>query len=78
VLTAAAKTLSPVTTELGGKSPTIIDGSADMRVAARRIIWGKTANAGQVRVGSHLHREFGTLCGLGLACKVEAGSEDGG
>ncbi|KAI9441264.1 NAD-dependent aldehyde dehydrogenase [Lactarius indigo] len=47
VLTAAAKTLSPVTTELGGKSPAIIDPSCDLKLTAQRLMWGKVANAGQ-------------------------------
>ena len=45
--TAAAKNLTPVTLELGGKSPVIIDSSADIHTAAKRIIWGKTVNNGQ-------------------------------
>jgi aldehyde dehydrogenase (NAD+) len=47
VMTAAAKTLSPVVLELGGKSPTIVHSSVDLRVAARRIAQGRWANAGQ-------------------------------
>jgi len=47
VMSAAAKNLTPVTLELGGKSPTVIDESANVRVAARRIAWGKWMNAGQ-------------------------------
>jgi aldehyde dehydrogenase (NAD+) len=47
VMTAAAAHLTPVTLELGGKSPVIIDASANLRVAARRIAWGKWLNAGQ-------------------------------
>ena len=47
VMAAAAKHLTPVILELGGKSPCIIDKSADIRVAARRIAWGKTLNSGQ-------------------------------
>jgi len=47
VLTAAAKTLSPVTTELGGKSPVVIDPNCDLKLTARRLIWGKVANSGQ-------------------------------
>ncbi len=47
VMTAAAKHLTPVTLELGGKSPTIVAGDADLKVAARRIAWGKFLNAGQ-------------------------------
>lgn len=47
VMAAAVKNLTPVTLELGGKSPVIIDSSANLRVAARRIAWGKWLNAGQ-------------------------------
>ncbi len=47
VMEAAAKHLTPVTLELGGKSPTIVAGDADLDVAARRIVWGKCLNAGQ-------------------------------
>jgi aldehyde dehydrogenase (NAD+) len=43
----AAKHLTPVTLELGGKSPTIIDKTAPLRTAARRIVFGKFINAGQ-------------------------------
>lgn len=50
VMQAAAKNLVPVTLELGGKSPVIVDESANIKEAARRIIWGKTANAGQTCV----------------------------
>ncbi len=47
VMAAAAKNLTPVVLELGGKSPCIIDRSADIAVAAKRIAWGKTLNSGQ-------------------------------
>jgi aldehyde dehydrogenase (NAD+) len=47
VMEAASRHLTPVTLELGGKSPVIIDDSADLEVAARRIAWGKYLNAGQ-------------------------------
>ncbi|KAJ7461546.1 NAD-aldehyde dehydrogenase [Mycena latifolia] len=47
---AAAKTLTPVSLELGGKSPVFIDPASDMRLAAKRILWGKFANAGQTCV----------------------------
>ena len=47
VMAAAAKNLTPVILELGGKSPCIIDRSADIAVAAKRIAWGKTLNSGQ-------------------------------
>lgn len=47
VMSAAAQYLTPVILELGGKSPCIIDKTADIAVAARRIAWGKTLNSGQ-------------------------------
>ena len=47
VMGAAAKTLTPVVLELGGKSPCIIDKTADIDIASRRIAWGKTLNSGQ-------------------------------
>ena len=50
VMRAAAEHLTPVTLELGGKSPTLVDSSADLDVAAKRIIWGKFFNAGQTCV----------------------------
>ncbi|MEQ8907190.1 aldehyde dehydrogenase family protein [Ekhidna sp.] len=48
VMTAAAKHLASVTLELGGKSPTIVDKSANIKDAAQKIAWGKWQNAGQV------------------------------
>ncbi|EMY62097.1 aldehyde dehydrogenase family protein [Leptospira terpstrae] len=50
VMTAAAKNLTSVTLELGGKSPSIVAEDADMKVAAERIMWGKFLNAGQTCV----------------------------
>ena len=47
VMAAAAKNLASVTLELGGKSPTIVDASANLKLAARNIIWSKFANSGQ-------------------------------
>ena len=47
VMAAAAKHLTPVVLELGGKSPCIIDKTADIAVAAKRLAWGKTLNSGQ-------------------------------
>lgn len=47
VMSAAANTLSSITLELGGKSPVIIDDTADLKDAAHKIIWGKFINAGQ-------------------------------
>lgn len=50
VYEAAAKNLTPVTLELGGKSPAIITKEANLEVAAKRIVWGKFLNAGQTCV----------------------------
>jgi aldehyde dehydrogenase (NAD+) len=68
VMEAAAKHLTPVTLELGGKSPTIIAADANLKVAAKRVAWGKTINAGQtctapdfVLVESKVAKEFTTL-----------------
>ncbi len=47
VMQAAARHLTPVILELGGKSPCIVDADADIDIAARRIAWGKAINAGQ-------------------------------
>ncbi|HLR90392.1 MAG TPA: aldehyde dehydrogenase [Balneolaceae bacterium] len=50
VMKAAAENLVPVTLELGGKSPAIVHEDADIGVAAKRIWWGKSMNAGQTCV----------------------------
>lgn len=50
IMRKAAEKLIPVTLELGGKSPVILDKTADLKVSARRIIWGKLLNAGQTCV----------------------------
>ena len=50
VMEAAAKNLTPVTLELGGKSPCIIDKDANLKLSAKRIVWGKLLNAGQTCV----------------------------
>lgn len=47
IMTAAAAHLTPVTLELGGKSPCIVCADAPLEITARRIIWGKCLNAGQ-------------------------------
>ncbi|MFX5705413.1 aldehyde dehydrogenase family protein, partial [Acinetobacter baumannii] len=47
VMDAAAKSLASVTLELGGKSPTIVGPTANLKKAARNIVWGKFANNGQ-------------------------------
>ncbi len=61
VMSAAAKNLTPVVLELGGKSPCIVDKGADIRVAARRVAWGKSLNAGQTCIAPDyllLHRDI--------------------
>lgn len=50
VMEKAAKNLTPVTLELGGKSPCIVDSDANINLAAKRIVWGKFLNAGQTCV----------------------------
>ncbi len=50
VMESAARFLTPVTLELGGKSPCIVDETADIDTAARRIVWGKCLNSGQTCV----------------------------
>lgn len=69
VMAAAARNLTSVTLELGGKSPVIIDASADLRGAAEHIIWGKMVNAGQTCIAPdyvYVHRDvadrFVELC----------------
>ncbi len=69
VMKAAAEHLTPVILELGGKSPCIIDRSANLKLAARRIMWGKLINAGQtciapdyVLIPDVFLQEFVSLC----------------
>ena len=50
VMEAAAKHLTPVALELGGKSPCVVAADADLKIAAERIVWGKFLNAGQTCV----------------------------
>jgi aldehyde dehydrogenase (NAD+) len=60
VMAAAARHLASVTLELGGKSPAIVDRTADLRSAAEHITWGKMVNAGQTCVAPdfvYVHRE---------------------
>ncbi|WP_099364564.1 aldehyde dehydrogenase [Fredinandcohnia onubensis] len=60
IMEAAAKHLTPVTLELGGKSPCIVHKDANLRYAAKRIAWGKYTNAGQTCVAPdylYVHNE---------------------
>ncbi len=61
VMEAAARTLTPITLELGGKSPCIVDRDANLTRAADRIVWGKLVNAGQTCVAPdylYVHEEI--------------------
>lgn len=49
----AAETLTPVTLELGGRNPAIVTKNADIRLAAKRLLWGKVLNAGQVCISQN-------------------------
>src|SRR5690625_2480404 len=50
IMQQASKHLTPVTLELGGKSPTIVDRDCNINLSAKRIVWGKFTNAGQTCV----------------------------
>lgn len=74
VMHAAAENLTPVTLELGGKSPAIVSRHANVDVAARRIAWGKFINAGQtciapdyVLVEQPVHDKFVAALGTHIA-----------
>ncbi len=61
VAKAAAEHLTPVTLELGGKNPCIIDETANLKLAAKRIVWGKFINAGQTCIAPDyilVHRDM--------------------
>lgn len=71
IMAAAAPHLTPVTLELGGKSPAIVDATADLDLAARKIAWGKYNNAGQTCVApDYLLVEDG--CAEALIDKIRA------
>jgi acyl-CoA reductase-like NAD-dependent aldehyde dehydrogenase len=72
VMTAAAKNLTPVVLELGGKSPTIVHSSADLRVTARRITQGRWNNAGQTCTAPDYVLVFKDVAGLFLEHLKEA------
>ena len=75
VMSAAAKNLTPVVLELGGKSPCIIDRTANIAVAARRIAWGKTLNSGQTCIAPDyilIHRDVKEQFVEAFAAEVKA------
>lgn len=73
VMEKAARTLTPVTLELGGKSPVIIDGTANLKVALNRIAWAKYFNAGQTCTSPDyilVHRDIKEAFVKGLKEKI--------
>ncbi len=83
VMTAAAKHLTSVTLELGGKSPTIVDESANLRVAAETLMWGKFLNGGQTCVAPdyiYVHESVKTAfmgeCKIVLAARYGQGAAE--
>lgn len=74
IIMAAAKNLTPVTLELGGKSPCIVDNDAHIQIAARRIVWGKYLNCGQTCVAPDyifVHREVKDKLITALQAEIE-------
>jgi aldehyde dehydrogenase (NAD+) len=74
VMAAAARNLASVTLELGGKSPVIVDATANLEHAADHVIWGKMVNAGQTCIAPdyvYVHRDvahrFVDLCRRAIA-----------
>jgi aldehyde dehydrogenase (NAD+) len=74
VMAAAAKNLTPVILELGGKSPCIIDRKADIALTARRLAWGKTLNSGQTCIAPDyilIHKDVKDAFIKAFAAEVE-------
>jgi len=70
VMAAAAKHLTRVTLELGGKSPTVVDASADLDLAAKTILWGKFTNNGQTCIApDHVYVENSVKPAFIEACR---------
>ncbi len=75
VMHAAADHLTPLTLELGGKSPCIVDQTADIALAARRIVWGKFINCGQTCVAPdyiYVHKRVKNKLLKALVRNIEA------
>lgn len=69
VMAAAAKHLTSVTLELGGKSPSIVDESADVAMAAENLMWGKFINSGQTCIApDHVYVHAGVKAAFVQAC----------
>lgn len=75
VMRAAAEHLTPVTLELGGKSPCIVDSDAKIKLAARRIVWGKLLNCGQTCVAPdyiYVHKSIKDKFLTSLVAEIKA------
>src|SRR5947209_8117216 len=75
IMAAAAPTLTPVTLELGGKSPVIVAADADLDVAARRIAWVKLMNSGQTCIAPDYvlaHRSIASELTTKIVANVKA------
>ena len=78
VMEAAAKYLTPVVLELGGKSPCIITADADLKLAAKRLAWGKALNAGQTCIAGNWNDSARYLNGVFFGARnrlTQAGCE---
>lgn len=80
VMKAASQYLTPLVLELGGKSPCIVDEGANIKIAAKRIAWGKTINAGQTCIAPDyvfVHRSLkeGLIKELGLSIETMFGRD---
>lgn len=84
IMAAAAPTLTPVTLELGGKSPVIVTATADLDVAARRIAWVKLLNSGQTCIAPDYVLADSTICAeltakiVGYLTEFRSGERDSG
>ncbi len=75
IMERAAKYLTPVTLELGGKCPAVVDRSADIPLAARRIAWAKLSNAGQICLSVdhvYVHSDIQNALAEALVAEIEA------
>ena len=75
VMAAAARHLTPITLELGGKSPAVVLADADLTVSARRLVWGKSLNAGQTCIAPDyllVERPIRETLIQGLAARIDS------
>ena len=74
VMAAAAKTLASITLELGGKSPTIVGPTANLKKAVRNIVWGKFANVGQTCIAPDhvfVHRDIAARFNAAMKYEID-------